>query len=100
MCSCAHQRDAFVLCSGFEYVLDVGNINLSAIRTVRVLRPLRAINRIPIKYLYHIVRHKQRTAVYRSVQKCTEVARRPDERFEKSFAANALVTIERLTLSL
>lgn len=33
--------------SAFEYVLDVGNINLSAIRTVRVLRPLRAINRIP-----------------------------------------------------
>jgi hypothetical protein len=34
----------------FEYCLDVGNINLSAIRTVRVLRPLRAINRIPSKY--------------------------------------------------
>ncbi|GFY48458.1 hypothetical protein TNIN_274761 [Trichonephila inaurata madagascariensis] len=30
-----------------EYCLDVGNINLSAIRTIRVLRPLRAINRIP-----------------------------------------------------
>ena len=30
-----------------EYFLDVEKLNLSAIRTVRVLRPLRAINRIP-----------------------------------------------------
>ncbi|CAN8029885.1 unnamed protein product, partial [Ixodes persulcatus] len=36
-----------LLCRALEYVLDVGNINLSAIRTIRVLRPLRAINRIP-----------------------------------------------------
>ena len=35
--------------SALEYCLDVGNMNLSAIRTVRVLRPLRAINRIPSK---------------------------------------------------
>nr|XP_040137730.1 voltage-dependent T-type calcium channel subunit alpha-1I [Ictidomys tridecemlineatus] len=30
-----------------EYSLDLQNINLSAIRTVRVLRPLKAINRVP-----------------------------------------------------
>ena len=33
----------------FEYFMDVEKLNLSAIRTVRVLRPLRAINRIPSK---------------------------------------------------
>ena len=31
----------------FEYFMDNEKLNLSAIRTVRVLRPLRAINRIP-----------------------------------------------------
>lgn len=30
-----------------EYSLDGHNVSLSAIRTVRVLRPLRAINRVP-----------------------------------------------------
>ena len=30
-----------------EYLMDVEKLNLSAIRTVRVLRPLKAINRIP-----------------------------------------------------
>lgn len=30
-----------------EYAVDTQNLNLSAIRTIRVLRPLRAINRIP-----------------------------------------------------
>lgn len=30
-----------------EYSLDLQNINLTAIRTVRVLRPLKAINRVP-----------------------------------------------------
>ena len=35
--------------SALEYCLDVEKLNLSAIRTVRVLRPLRAINRIPSK---------------------------------------------------
>lgn len=30
-----------------EYFLQVENLNLTAIRTIRVLRPLRAINRIP-----------------------------------------------------
>lgn len=38
-----------VIAGGLEYTLDIGNVNLSAIRTVRVLRPLRAINRIPSK---------------------------------------------------
>lgn len=32
-----------------EYSLDGHNVSLSAIRTVRVLRPLRAINRVPSK---------------------------------------------------
>lgn len=35
-----------------EYSLDLQNINLSAIRTVRVLRPLKAINRVPSKYIW------------------------------------------------
>ncbi len=38
---------SFVPFSALEYCLDVEKLNLSAIRTVRVLRPLRAINRIP-----------------------------------------------------
>ncbi|XP_077490512.1 voltage-dependent T-type calcium channel subunit alpha-1G-like [Amblyomma americanum] len=43
-----NRLDFFIVVAGaLEYVLDVGNINLSAIRTIRVLRPLRAINRIP-----------------------------------------------------
>lgn len=43
-----NRLDFFIVIAGaLEYVLDVGNINLSAIRTIRVLRPLRAINRIP-----------------------------------------------------
>jgi len=37
-----------------EYCLDMENMNLSAIRTIRVLRPLRAINRIPSEYLFDI----------------------------------------------
>ena len=32
-----------------EYGIDTQDLNLSAIRTIRVLRPLRAINRIPSK---------------------------------------------------
>lgn len=35
-----------------EYSLDLQNINLSAIRTVRVLRPLKAINRVPSKNVF------------------------------------------------
>ena len=37
--------------SALEYSLDIDKLNLSAIRTVRVLRPLRAINRIPSEKL-------------------------------------------------
>uniref|UniRef100_A0AAZ3PM89 Ion transport domain-containing protein n=1 Tax=Oncorhynchus tshawytscha TaxID=74940 RepID=A0AAZ3PM89_ONCTS len=48
---CEFQQFVTVLCSCFsrmvEYSLDLQNINLSAIRTVRVLRPLKAINRVP-----------------------------------------------------
>ena len=36
-----------IIFRALEYCLDVEKLNLSAIRTVRVLRPLRAINRIP-----------------------------------------------------
>lgn len=35
--------------SMMEYSLDGHNVSFSAIRTVRVLRPLRAINRVPSK---------------------------------------------------
>ena len=43
-----NKLDCFIVLSGaFEYLMDVEKINLSAIRTVRVLRPLKAINRIP-----------------------------------------------------
>lgn len=45
-----NRLDCFIVIAGaLEYVLDTGNVNLAAIRTVRVLRPLRAINRIPSK---------------------------------------------------
>lgn len=43
-------RASLFLCppaSMMEYSLDGHNVSLSAIRTVRVLRPLRAINRVP-----------------------------------------------------
>lgn len=45
-----------IVFSALEYCLNVENINFSAIRTIRVLRPLRAINRIPSKrnvFEYH-----------------------------------------------
>lgn len=46
-----NRLDCFiVIAGGLEYLLDIGNVNLTAIRTVRVLRPLRAINRIPSKW--------------------------------------------------
>lgn len=37
-----------------EYSLDLQNINLSAIRTVRVLRPLKAINRVPSETIWSV----------------------------------------------
>ncbi|XP_064310046.1 voltage-dependent T-type calcium channel subunit alpha-1I isoform X2 [Phalacrocorax carbo] len=43
-----NRLDFFIVMAGIvEYSLDLQNINLSAIRTVRVLRPLKAINRVP-----------------------------------------------------
>lgn len=42
---------AFPHCRMLEYSLDGHNMSLSAIRTVRVLRPLRAINRVPSEFL-------------------------------------------------
>lgn len=45
--SCCVPHSPPFLCRMVEYSLDLQNINLSAIRTVRVLRPLKAINRVP-----------------------------------------------------
>lgn len=43
-----NRLDFFIVLAGaLEYCLQVENLNLTAIRTIRVLRPLRAINRIP-----------------------------------------------------
>uniref|UniRef100_A0AC34QBU8 Voltage-dependent T-type calcium channel subunit alpha n=1 Tax=Panagrolaimus sp. JU765 TaxID=591449 RepID=A0AC34QBU8_9BILA len=45
-----NRLDFFIVLAGIaEYLLQeyLGNINLTAIRTIRVLRPLRAVNRIP-----------------------------------------------------
>nr|XP_028697145.1 voltage-dependent T-type calcium channel subunit alpha-1H isoform X4 [Macaca mulatta] len=43
-----NRLDFFIVVAGMmEYSLDGHNVSLSAIRTVRVLRPLRAINRVP-----------------------------------------------------
>lgn len=43
-----------VVLGGLEYILHLENLNLTAIRTIRVLRPLRAINRIPSKCLINV----------------------------------------------
>lgn len=46
-----NRLDFFIVLAGaVEYCLQVENLNLTAIRTIRVLRPLRAINRIPSEY--------------------------------------------------
>uniref|UniRef100_A0A3B4D3Z2 Ion transport domain-containing protein n=1 Tax=Pygocentrus nattereri TaxID=42514 RepID=A0A3B4D3Z2_PYGNA len=43
-----NRLDFFIVMAGVvEYSLDLQNINFTAIRTVRVLRPLKAINRVP-----------------------------------------------------
>uniref|UniRef100_UPI00398F71E0 voltage-dependent T-type calcium channel subunit alpha-1G n=1 Tax=Pristiophorus japonicus TaxID=55135 RepID=UPI00398F71E0 len=43
-----NRLDFFIVVAGMlEYSLDLENVSLSAVRTVRVLRPLRAINRVP-----------------------------------------------------
>lgn len=45
-----NRLDLFIVLAGaLEYFLNDVNMNFSAIRTIRVLRPLRAINRIPSK---------------------------------------------------
>lgn len=50
-----NRLDFFIVMSGaLEYFLQVENLNLTAIRTIRVLRPLRAINRIPSKSIERI----------------------------------------------
>ena len=49
-----NRLDFFIVMSGaLEYCLQVENLNLTAIRTIRVLRPLRAINRIPSELNLH-----------------------------------------------
>lgn len=55
-----NRLDLFIVLAGaVEYGLpDFNDLNLSPVRTIRVLRPLRAINRIPSKYttkLNHIM---------------------------------------------
>nr|CAI5857218.1 unnamed protein product [Callosobruchus analis] len=47
-----NRLDLFIVLAGaVEYGLpNFNNINLSAVRTIRVLRPLRAINRIPSEF--------------------------------------------------
>ncbi|XP_047435064.1 voltage-dependent T-type calcium channel subunit alpha-1I-like [Mugil cephalus] len=43
-----NRLDFFIVMAGMvEYSLDLQNVNFTAIRTVRVLRPLKAINRVP-----------------------------------------------------
>ncbi|CAF1146897.1 unnamed protein product, partial [Brachionus calyciflorus] len=43
-----NRLDFFIVIAGtIEYAVASENLSLSAIRTVRVLRPLRAINRVP-----------------------------------------------------
>lgn len=43
-----NRLDGFiVIASAAEYLLEVEDMNITAFRTIRVLRPLRAINRIP-----------------------------------------------------
>lgn len=51
-----NRLDFFIVMSGaLEYFLQVENLNLTAIRTIRVLRPLRAINRIPSKLIINFI---------------------------------------------
>lgn len=51
-----NRLDFFIVLAGaLEYCLQVENLNLTAIRTIRVLRPLRAINRIPSKYIHSLL---------------------------------------------
>lgn len=45
-----NRLDLFIVLAGAVEYFVKENMNLSAIRTIRVLRPLRAINRIPSKY--------------------------------------------------
>ena len=43
-----NRLDAFIVLAGLlEYIPQTKDLSLTAIRTIRVLRPLRAINRIP-----------------------------------------------------
>ncbi|KAL8175302.1 UNVERIFIED_CONTAM: Voltage-dependent T-type calcium channel subunit alpha-1I [Gekko kuhli] len=51
-----NRLDFFIVIAGMmEYSLDGHNVSLSAIRTVRVLRPLRAINRVPTNSVSFLV---------------------------------------------
>lgn len=55
-----NRLDFFIVMSGaLEYCLQVENLNLTAIRTIRVLRPLRAINRIPSEFIFKLVNKDQ-----------------------------------------
>lgn len=39
-----------ICCRMLEYSLNLQSVSFSAVRTVRVLRPLRAINRVPSEF--------------------------------------------------
>lgn len=55
-----NRLDFFIVQAGLlEYVMHVENLNLTAIRTIRVLRPLRAINRIPSKFIETFCKKRQ-----------------------------------------
>lgn len=49
-----NRLDLFIVLAGAVEYCVKENMNLSAIRTIRVLRPLRAINRIPSKFFFSI----------------------------------------------
>ncbi|KAI1724609.1 ion transport protein [Ditylenchus destructor] len=61
-----NRLDFFIVMAGIaEYLLQeyLGNINLTAIRTIRVLRPLRAVNRIPSMRILDITYHKRHHSI-------------------------------------
>ncbi|XP_073683987.1 voltage-dependent T-type calcium channel subunit alpha-1G-like, partial [Garra rufa] len=51
-----NRLDFFIVLAGMlEYSLNLQNVSFSAVRTVRVLRPLRAINRVPMGLVFPLL---------------------------------------------
>lgn len=66
-----NRLDFFIVLSGaLEYCLHMENLNLTAIRTIRVLRPLRAINRIPSKLTIYFI---DLTVIYSEIERLHRV---------------------------